>query len=66
MVFRSALSCLTGDCLQLWLCLAAPSKNMHNSAVRGSQGHRGGREMQRIWSIGRENRVQGCRVAYPL
>lgn len=42
MVFRPALSCLTGDCSQLWFCLSTSSKNMHNSqAPEGPGGESG-------------------------
>lgn len=62
MVFMSALSCLSKDCLQPRFCLSAPSKNMHYSAAPELRGDspRGGHEMQRTGSIGREKRGQSC------
>lgn len=38
MPFSETAHCLNRDCLQLWLCLSAPSRNMHNSAARGAEG----------------------------
>lgn len=39
--FPETAHCLNRDCLQLWFCLSAPSRGMHNSAAQGPRGVRG-------------------------